>query len=237
MHLVPGLVAQPAARGIAQATRSVCGPILNVGPQRLNNPEPGPIYDRGWAERCIEFNQSVLEFARNAKSVETVVLSSPFSQYVSEDWVQVVKSSDGIDVVAPSVENAAEALRRTVAELRAVGKKVVLIAPPPAADFNVGACLERLSTGRITLGASEDCTIPLDAYQRKQRSVLALMSAAEKLDIPVIRLSDFLCHAEYCATVIDGTMIYRDDGHLSHEGSRMLAARMDWASLIDQKAR
>ena len=237
MHLVPGLLAQPQTGGVIQATRSICGPILNLGPQRLKNPEPGPSYDRAWAERCIEFNRSVLEFVRKSRSIETVVLSSPFSQYVSKDWVHVIKSGDAVSVVAPSIENSAEALRRTVAELRAAGKKVVLIAPPPSTDFNVGACLERLLAGRITVGASKDCVIPFDAYRDKQSSVLALMHTAEKLDIPVIRLSDFLCKAESCDTMIDGTMIYRDDGHLSHDGSRLLAARMDWAKLIDQQAR
>ena len=128
-------------------------------------------------------------------------------------------------------------MRRTVAELRAAGKKVVLIGPPPSSDFNVGACLERLLTGRIGLGASEGCAIPADTYRDKQSAVLALMQAAEKLGVPVIRLSDFLCKAETCDTMIDGTMIYRDGGHLSHDGSRLLATRMNWAKLIEQQAR
>jgi hypothetical protein len=237
MHLVPGLLSQPQTGGVIQATRSLCGPILYLGPQRLNNPESGLNYDRAWAERCIEFNNSVLEFIRKSQSIETIVLSSPFVQYVDEDWVHVIKSGDTASVVTPSIENSADALLRTVAELRAAGKKVVLIAPPPRADFNVGACLERLLNGRIALGASKNCAIPFDAYKEKQISVLALMHAAEKREIPVIRLADFLCKAETCETMIDGTMIYRDDGHLSHDGSRLLAARMDWAKLIGQYAR
>ena len=237
MHLVPGLLAQPQAGGVIQATRSACGPILNIGPQRLKNPERGPNKDRVWAESCIDFNLSVLEFVRKNKSIETVVLSSLLNQYVSKDWVHVMKSGDSVSVVTPSIENSAEALRRTVAELRAAGKKVVLIGPPPSSDFNVGACLERLLTGRIGLGASEGCAIPADTYRDKQSAVLALMQAAEKLGVPVIRLSDFLCKAETCDTMIDGTMIYRDGGHLSHDGSRLLATRMNWAKLIEQQAR
>lgn len=237
MHLVPGLVAQLQTGGIIQATRSSCGPILNMGPQRLKNPEPGPNYDRAWAERCMEFNLSVLNLVRTSPSIETVVLSSPFNQYVSANWVHVMNAGNGVSVVTPSIENSAEALHRTVAELRTAGKKVVLIAPPPSSGFNVGACLERLLTGRIRLGATEDCTIPLDKYRDDQGPVLALMQAAEKLGVPVIRLSDYLCKGETCETMIDGTMIYRDSGHLSHDGSRLLAARMKWAKLIEQQAR
>jgi peptidoglycan/LPS O-acetylase OafA/YrhL len=237
MHLVPGLLAQPQAGGVIQATRSACGPILNLGTQRLKNPKPGPNYDRAWAERCIEFNQSVLEFVRKSQSIETVVLSSPMNQYVSKDWIHILKASDGFSVVTPSIENSTEAVRRTAAELRAAGKKVVLITPPPSTDFNVGACLERLQAGRIKLGASENCAISVDSYRDNQSPVLALIQAAEKLEVPVIRLSDFLCKAETCDTMIDGTMLYRDGGHLSVDGSRLLATRMGWARLIEQQAR
>jgi hypothetical protein len=237
MHLVPGLLAQPQVGGVVQATRSVCGPIPGLGPQRLKNPEPGPVYDRPWAESCIEFNQSVLEFALKSQSIETVILASPFSQYVSTNWVTIVKSGESVGVLPTTIEGTAEALRTTVEQLRASGKKVLLVAPPPSSDFDVGACLERLVAGRISLGASVDCLIAVDSFRKKQTSVLALMEAAKELGIPVLELSEFLCKADTCETMIDGTMIYRDEGHLSYDGSRLLATRMNWASLIEQRAR
>lgn len=237
MHLVPGLLSQPQAGGVIQATRSVCGPFLHLAPQRLKNPESGLIYDRAWAESCIEFNDSVLEFVKKSPEIETIVLSSMFAQYVGEDWVHVTRSGNSTRALPPSIDNSAEALAGTVAALRAAGKKVVLIAPPPRADFNVGACLERLLNGRISFGAPNNCAIPWDAQHQTQNPVPALVLQAEKLGIPVIRPSDFLCKSEACETMIDGTMIYRDEGHLSHTGSRLLATRMDWAKLIEQRAR
>ena len=236
MHLVPGLIAQLGTGGVVQATRSSCGPLLNLAPQQLKQ-GPGVIYDRAWAESCIEFNQSVLDFARASPSIETVVLSSALNQYVSKEWVHVMKSGGAVSAATPSIENAVDGLRQTAAELRAAGKKVVLIAPPPSTGFNVGDCLERLLTGRITFGAPEGCVISADDYRVKRASVLALMQSAEKLEIPVIRLSDFLCKGQTCATMIDGTMVYRDNGHLSHDSSRLLAAQMNWAKLIEERAR
>jgi peptidoglycan/LPS O-acetylase OafA/YrhL len=236
MHLVPGLVDQPQAPGVVQATRSACGPILGVGPQRLENPLPGPVYDRGWAESCIEFNRSVLEYLKRTESIRIVVLSSPWVQYLTDDFALVMASGGVDDVVKPSVFNALSAFRASIEEVRAAGKRVVLIAPPPSADFNVGACLERQLADRIAIGGFKGCAIPVAAYRERRLEVLSFLEQAEEF-VPVIRLSEFLCTPESCATLIDGTMIYRDEGHLSHDGSRLLAARMNWWKLIEDRAR
>jgi peptidoglycan/LPS O-acetylase OafA/YrhL len=238
MHLVPGLLQLPAIGGVIQATRSNCGPILDLGPQRLINPEPGVVYDRAWAEKCIEFNQSVLEFLRHSRSIETVVLSSPLTQYVdSVEWASVMRRGTVFNVERPSIDNTADALVRTVRELQMMGKKVLLVAPPPSADFDIGTCLERQLTGLIAMGGSAGCVVPMDVYRAKRRAELALLDAIEKAGVPVVRLDSFLCDARSCQTLIDGTMIYRDKGHLSYEGSGFLATRMNWAGLIEQQDR
>lgn len=237
MHLVPGLVSQAQTGGIVQATRSACGPFLNFSPKRLNNAGTGPVYDTTWAQKCIEFNQSVLDYIREYKNIEVVVLSSPLVQYVDEEWAHVSTTPDGLTETPASIEGAAAALKRTAAEIRATGKKLVFFSPPPAADFNVGACLERHITGLITLGGEVECAVPLDVYHKRRASVLKLMDAMESGGVPVIRLADFLCSARSCVTMIDGTLVYRDEGHLSYDGSRLLAARMNWAELIQQRAR
>ena len=238
MHLVPGLLSQPKLGGLVQATRSGCGPFLDLGPQRVINPVTGVVYDRAWAERCIAFNQSVFDFIRQSNSIETVVLSSPLSQYVDRsNWVHVLKSGDKFSVVTPSIENSAEVLERTANQLRAIGKKVVLVAPPPSANMDLGACQERLAGGRIALGAAAGCLLPVSVYRSQREQELALLDRLERASFPVIRLDPYLCDEQTCRTLIDSILIYRDRGHLSYEGSRFLATHMDWASLIEQQAR
>ncbi len=233
MHLLPGLLALPELGGVAQATRSNCGPLLDIGPQRLLNPRPGPVYDREWALQCMEFNRAVLDAIRSTESIKTVVLSSPLSQYTDgTKWINLVEGDTGITAEQPALSQAAKALLATAAELRAAGKKVVLIAPPPSADFNIGACLERRLSGRIALGGYEGCEVPLDIYRDKRAAVIELLDAVERGGLEVIRFDRFLCGAQSCKTQIDGTMIYRDSGHLSHEGSRLLARQMNWAQHI-----
>lgn len=240
MHLVPGLAHQlaPSGEGVIQATQSVCGPILDLSPQRLLHAEHGPVHDRAWAQRCIEFSQSVFEFAAGSKSIEVVVLSSPLSQYVdATKWLHVAKSEAGIVEATPSVIGTATAIERTVRRLQAAGKRVVVVAPPPRAKFDVGACLERQATGLVSSGAGSDCAIPADSYRSGYQKELQLLDSIERAGVPVLRLDPFLCDAQVCKTSIDGTMVYRDEGHLSYDGSKLLAERMDWAGMIQRLAR
>ena len=74
------MASDPAIR-LAQATRSVCGPLIDVGPFI----SAASLYNRSWAEECISFNRSVLSYVERARSVEIVVLSSPFAQYLGEE--------------------------------------------------------------------------------------------------------------------------------------------------------
>lgn len=237
MHLVPGLASDPAARGVMQATRSTCGPFLDLAPGQPRRAGTGGGYDSQWAQRCIAFNRSVLDVVRRSDSVEVVVLSSALLQYVDDGWVQVAATERGVTESGPAVETAAAALANTARAVREAGKKVVLVAPPPSTDVDVGACLERQLSGRLRIGGQTDCTIPVADYQARRARVLALTAAIERAGVPVIRLADFLCDARACVTMLDGTLVYRDAGHLSYDGSRLLAARMDWQRLIAERAR
>ncbi|MBY0236395.1 MAG: acyltransferase, partial [Burkholderiaceae bacterium] len=224
MHLVPGLAAQAQQGNLVQATRSACGPILGLGPQRLVNVSPGPVYDQPWALRCIEFNQSVLDFIRRNQTIETVVMSSPLASYTDAlNWRLLVGDGAGASSEMPSQKLVLQALLQTVAALRDAGKKVVFFAPPPTAGFDIGACLERQESGRVALGGVDGCSVPVATYQKDRAEVLALLSAAEAAGVPVIRMDPFLCSATNCQTLKDGILIYRDGGHLSHAGSKYLA--------------
>ena len=231
MHLVPGLQAQFGS--LIQATHSTCGPLLGLAPYKTAASDAASGYDEAWAQRCIAFNQSVLDFLRARPNIQVVVLSSVFTQYVDPEWSLL----DGEGSHAASVERSTHAMLATAAAIRAAGRKVILIAPPPAQGFNVGSCLERRLTGRLTLGAPEGCEIDVAAFHEARARVLAVLTTAEMHGLPVIRPETELCSERSCTTYADGVMLYRDGGHLSIEGSRWLARKMDWRKLIDERAR
>lgn len=239
MHLVPGLANEWNSGGVIQATRSQCAPFLGMAPRQIVKPEQGNYIDQAWAESCIGFNQSVINFLRTASSIKTVVLSSPFSQYVTKENYEHVIQNGKVFVSLPvSTATAISSLRRTVEEIRALGKRVVLIAPPPSSDFSIGGCLERQLSGAVAFGGPPGCIIDRAEYQSKHADVLEFLnSAASDANIAVLRFDPWLCDSNSCKTLVDKTMIYRDGGHLSYAGSELMVKRMQLAELIREQAK
>jgi peptidoglycan/LPS O-acetylase OafA/YrhL len=225
MHLTPGLVAIDKGLGIVQATKSACGPIL--GSALVDER-----HSASWARSCLSFNSSVLEFLRGARSVRYVILSSPFGYFTDGSSGSLLTASGRVD---PSLGHALEALTGTVHEIMALGKTVVLVAPPPYnSHFNSFRCVERASMGLFTIGAPDKCEIDLLAFQASSASVSEMLRALEsRLGIRVVWLQRELCDERSCATQVGGAPIYRDAVHLSHEGSRIVFQRLSASGRLD----
>ncbi|MDE2402182.1 MAG: acyltransferase [Burkholderiales bacterium] len=239
MHLAPGLRREWNNGGVIQATRSGCGPLMGLAPRAIASQEQGNRYDQAWAQSCIEFNQSVIDFLKQTPSIEVVVLSSPLSQYLDKEQYQhVIQRGAGFVASPVSSANVVAALLRTAQEVRALGKKVVLVAPPPSSSFDIGACLERQLSGAISLGGSPGCIIDRADYESRRADVLDVLRSIGLDDgVSVIRFEPWLCDATACKTLVDGTMVYRDAGHLSYAGSELMSKRMNLKQLIREQAR
>lgn len=235
MHLVPGILGvKGGAPPIVQATRSVCGPLIGIAAQQ------GGGYGRKWGESCIHFNDSVINYLKTADSVKVVVLSSPFSQFVAKDQRLLKRDErDGnYRIVDAGLEEAIAGLKRTADTVRAMGKRVVVIAPPPASGFDIGRCIERLDSKLPTMGVAKGCMIDMNAYGKYLGSVLDLMRALpQQAGIEVISFDSYLCNSGFCKTYVDGTFIYRDGGHFSHEGSIFMANAMSLVEKIRMEAK
>lgn len=237
MHLVSGLAVEAGASGLMQATKSSCGPFLTVAPYRPAA-APADTFAPSWLARCKDFNTAVLAWLDAHPEVHTVVLSSLLTQYLDERRYQPRQlGPDGLlstDYLRGAALQQAllEDLRRTVGRLRASGRRVVFIAPPPRADFNVASCLERRSMGRWTLGAPADCRIDATHRDANADAVAAWLKQAEAI-VPVLRFDPLLCTTGSCDVMQSDVMLYRDQGHLSEAGSARLVPRLDWSALRD----
>lgn len=89
MHLVQGILASEPSAKVIQLTKSVCGPLFDVAPITSK-------YPISWAQGCLEFTGSVREWIKTNRSVKYVVISSPFSQYVSESGQLLLRDGDVI---------------------------------------------------------------------------------------------------------------------------------------------
>ena len=227
MHLVPGIASR---MGVLQATRSICAPLRGTAVVL------GGV-DEGWAQRCIQFNESVLAYLKTADSIKTVVLSSPFHQQVNADEILLkadIKSAMSYQRVQASVPEAIEGIRRTAEAVRAMGKQVVVIAPPPSTGFDIGRCVERLDRKLFTLSPPPDCQVRESFYRVERARVLEFLGELPRqANVPVISFDDYLCKQGRCQVKVDGTLLYRDTGHLSHGGAVFLTKAM----ALDEKIR
>ncbi len=228
MHLAAGL----APAGIAQTTRSGCGPFLGLAPFSLDDAN---LFNRAAAEKCTDFNASVLQYLARPDSPQTVVLSGLIDPQITGAWLLLVDRSRAIRA---NPDLAFQHLKRTIDSVRRLGKRVVLVAPPPNAGFDSARCNERLANGRLILGRFPNCEIPVPEFQSARALLLTfLQRIATEADIEVIHFHPFLCDAAFCKTTIGGTPIYRDNVHLSNQGSVILARHTGLIRLVLTKAR
>lgn len=236
MHLVTGIAAT-TTKGVQQATRGMCGPIIGVAP--LSD----VFYNRAWASDCLKFNQAVFDYIASSSHLETIVLSSALLQYLDAEhkkhrWRLLVEDQQGLSEQPASVEMVAKELHETIEKLRSTGKRVIVIASPPGAGFNIGSCIERKTKGMWVLGSpTDDCTIPYASYQTYRRLAIELLrSVSEDKATEVISFEQHLCNETKCLTRIDDTLLYVDNNHFTYQGITLLAERIGLGSLIEGKS-
>ncbi len=231
MHLVAGVLSQAGESGVLQATKSGCSPLLGLDyayPRQAAN----------WGETCVRFNNEVLAKLADTPSLKLVILSSAFNALPEAGDTQFEKEINaGSSSAILTPDLAVSHLAQTAQQIRALGKRVVLVSSPPRSGFNTGSCLERQVTGKISLGPNAGCRIamtPTHALPPELDGVLQRLPQEAKLN--VIELSDDLCGKDECKTMLNGKWIYRDGDHLSYEGSEEVFKEFKLMQQITQKA-
>ncbi|EPE93952.1 acyltransferase 3 (plasmid) [Rhizobium grahamii CCGE 502] len=221
MALVPGLSETIGKAGLAQLTMSGCLPAIGVAAITRISPSP---YSRAFGESCIRFNDSVLSILEKRKNISTVAISSPFDAPVSPDFKMLTRTKDGFVDSEPSMDIAVDGIKALIDAVRSLGKRVVVVAPPPVGNFDIGDCLERKTRGSPILGPYSNCKISLGEYRQSRARTLELLNQVSlKAAVEIVSFDDFLCDGMTCRTEIDGKFLYRDSGHLSYAGSVSIA--------------
>lgn len=209
MHLVQAIKAANPHLSFSQAAMLFCGPLLGIAP--LN----GERHNKAWAGECLLFNRSILAYLAREPSIKIVVLSSILSQYTESQARILVDDKE----VSGELNQTVSALKETVRAIESLGKKVVIFSPPPVTGKEIGHCLARATM----LGASISvCDFSLAQANLAQAKALEALRAMEVAGTEVRWLRDEMCSASICRASGENIFIYRDDRHLSIEGSDYL---------------
>ena len=221
MHNIPGL-SQAQKIDIRQATRSACAPFLNTAPNTKRSDFEAQ------ARQCVGFNDSTFKFISDTPSIKTVILAGSYGQYMQDTFESISFDTSGVMQVEKSTpERAMKDMQVVVEKLKALGKQVVIISTPPPINTTIVSCIQAEMASPSLTNQSSKCLLDRKLFERSHKNVLNLMKYAEtSLGAKVIYLSDALCDAKSCKTIIDGVPIYRDPGHLSNTGSVKLYQKM-----------
>ena len=230
MHLVPGLLTNSNAK-LIQFTGSTCPPSLQLG---FYAP---PKFTTVHSKACLLNNKTAIEYAVQTASVEVVVLASPWTYHLGMEHVFSTQDNPDGGLVRYSAELFKSDMHNLVQLLRQNGKRVIIVTAPPAQINDAGKCNVRKELGLLRLGQNVDCEISLiDAQRQRSESDQVMLELEESLSVPTFWFYDRLCPQGICKTKFDNTILYRDFGHLNHEGSRYIGEEFDLYELLMQSA-
>ncbi|MCA1653696.1 MAG: acyltransferase family protein [Sphingomicrobium sp.] len=219
-HLMPGLLAT-TQRPVAQATRGYCTPFSNTAVVGKPN-------EFDFTRRCLSFNKSVIDFIRRTPSIKVIILSGRYDHYMPADNAYAIKRVGETIVRAPLGLNAMlVAQRETVATLRHLGRRVVVVSPPPPIDFDAGQCWLRKAEHLPIVGVHAGCRLVVDNPARISNRYNEMLAGFERAaDVPVIRMDPVLCRGGSCQIDAQGKPLFRDEGHLTEFGSLFVGRRL-----------
>ena len=220
MHLVQGILASNKNAKIIQMTKSFCGPTMNLSPMTNKYQEP-------WSDECLEFNNAVSHWVRGNSSLRYAVLSSSFSQYLASD--SKLKNTNG--VMEPDESILYEYFSATLDFLNSQGIRPIVFSPLPGNRENTGACLVKASIFEKGL---DSCDFSIQTHKEVNKKLVQFLNRIDQRH-RVIWIDKFLCEDSSCRASIDNTFIYRDGGHLSHEGSALVGVKMDFNKIISSR--
>lgn len=202
---------------MAQATMSMCGPVLGAA---THSTKYGPEFGR----QCIASNDAVVRYLRETPSIKYVVLGSIFSQFVGKDNRIFLRNGR----IVPAEPAGVELLDETLRTISSLGATPIIMAPMPRDGRDIGKCLGRAKL----LGLSPaPCDVDRAEDHLLHSQILRLLTHASTFS-RVIYPGEVLCDSSKCNSVVDGTFIYQDSGHLSKSGSEALGRRMNLYTMI-----
>lgn len=162
--------------------------------------------------------------------IRTVILAGTWAFYVglppgedSRTGRPFVRETDDFDLTAGSSGNAVvidEALANTIAMIRAKGRRVVLLGPVPAIDWDVPLAYAGRSAFARPIPAAPTIDVVLEPHIRANAM---LARHAVPPAVALLPLAPVLC-TPVCATIRDGEVLYTDNNHPSPLGARIIFA-------------
>lgn len=216
-QLYSGLVS--GGMGVMNLGRNSCPPFFNTGFGKAGTLCP------------IGYMNKALELAIAEPGIHTIALAGRFAAYYSGNTqIDRPRISEDIPLLAHGIsgKNAEVfrySLRNTLIKLVNSGKNIVIVLDMPELDFNPNDCLRPFT---LFAERRNPCAIPKESVESRTHGYRELVNRILK-DFPTVKLFDpvpLFCDERYCWASKDERLMYRDDDHLSRDGSEYVGKHL-----------
>jgi hypothetical protein len=114
----------------------------------------------------------------------------------------------------------AAGMSATLKRLIAKSKRVIFVLDIPELGFDPKACVD-VRPWRLTSHIKSPCAVSRDEFEMRNRQYRDLVRSVLQ-NFPTVKVFDAaaeLCDKQWCWAMKDGMVLYRDDDHLSVQGS------------------
>lgn len=204
--------------GLAKETAGTIETILSLNQGRC----PGifGLSDQADLEMCGKVTTRALKMAKDLPSVKTVILATAPIQSFDTNILKIIDSMPS-DLTHASIseikEIAQKSLSNNIMELIEHGKRVIFVKSNPSTNFPPASCIGRPPFEP----AITTCATPRVNHTNANRTYNDIVShVLEKFpQVQVMDLSELLCDGDLCWVIRNELMLYRDQHHLSEDGS------------------
>lgn len=191
---------------------AACPPLLGI--------------DREGRSICEEFNESVIKYLEQNKSIKHIVLSARWALSSTGERYKREKGESFalIDTINPSTQSRNNSelfelgLERTLDKLTALGFNIIIIGPVPEIGIDVP---HQIHISNL-FGYSDPSSISPTKSEFDQRNdvVLRLLKqhSAQK-NVSVVNIEEYLCSTGKCHVIQNHKILYKDDNHISFNGA------------------
>ncbi len=202
-----------------QVTQSACGPVLG---------SDHPHFSRSRNQDCATYHQTVVDFLERNPGTKIVVLAGNWSAYdtkLRRNGVDLGKAAEAAADKAAEPGTLKWFIAATLAHVRSRGPDVLVIASIPHIPHFAPRCVaEGLKTGAGTRHCGMK-RAEADSQIKVPTKIFDELAATSK-GVFVLKPAELICSKTECDPVLDGTLLYRDLGHLNASGARLLGRRM-----------
>ncbi len=221
--LVHGMLTSHPDLQVVQATTSSCGPVFEIAVFAERK-------KRAQAQYCLRQNDAVRRHLEETTSIQYVVLAGAYSEFFSDDY-RLVDREDNL-IETRSHREVSRYFVHTVQSLERLGKTVIVFSELPTSGEDVARC----HLNSVLSGADKSrCDFPESVYRSRSNGVLKMLEAVTaETNATVIDLAALMCTNGTCSVEKHGVPMYRDENHLSKDGSAFVMREIDFGRLISE---